>query len=1123
MAEDLARRSGLSLNEWVSRLMAEGPEDATSQDYFSQSSTPYIEAPRPTAEPRYEAMNHPADEIGRVTQAMERLSDRIESAENRQALAISGIERSVREVIGRMESAEREQMHAATRLEGELQAVKSETAQLSSRLRQTEDRVSVDPRTEDALRGVEDALERIEAAERVQAQIAARFEGDLDEVKSAAFALTQRLARVEDEAAGPRSAEALRALETAIGTVAGHVYDGEKRSREAFEQLRSRMDQLAADDPGEAIRELRAHYGELSQHVARLASDTATASAVDELKDRVERLAEREDPSAGAVQALMDNYDGLRERLERLADREDPQAGAIQALLQNYDALRERMERFDGGEHAAGLAIAELKEVCGRLDARLSLAERGASEGVERAAAEMSARVSEVREELGRQLAAAADARFDRVEHALQEMSDHVRAAEERSAGAMERMGRDVLDVAQSLSRRVQAAEALTHETAARVSADVDRVTTAVEDRLARADSLQAQALEKLGGEIARITERLADRIANAERRSAQAIDDVGATVTRVTERINQRTERTASELVERIRQSEERTAKLLEEAREKLDGRLAETQRRIAETAARAPIAPTPHFGALDAADDADDGLFGSAEPFPGFETPPAEQPFPAAVAAIPPKADASPFDDSDFDAASPFTDPPSPFADALSATPPEPAPVASMPMFASDLDEVELEPNVGFDVDDEWLSPSGSRPVAPTGPASPTPADDAPAATRRAEAAAPEPQETAAPLTTREVIERARAAARAASDNASRLRAPIRQTDESVLQGLSSFGRTKRRAAGPPTALAVASVLAAAGLAAGGYMYFEGKPGGRLPKRVADALSVVTGDTAAPADASAPPMAAMALAPKADAGGDLAQAYAAAVQKVTGKLAGGLGDIRKLADGGYAPAQFYLGELYQDGKAGLKKDPTESRRWLEKAAQGGDRTAMHNLALDEHEGLGGPRDTAGAAEWFRRAAELGLLDSQFNLAAIYEHGDGVSANPAEAYKWYLIAGRNGDAEARAGALRVRAGLTPDARAVAERAAAEFQPTAPSPATASAPTPAPAATTAVSPDIVTAQRAMNQLGYYQGPTDGVTSEALQGALRHYQSDQGLPITGAPDAATIAKLSVYTR
>jgi localization factor PodJL len=315
----------------------------------------------------------------------------------------------------------------------------------------------------------------------------------------------------------------------------------------------------------------------------------------------------------------------------------------------------------------------------------------------------------------------------------------------------------------------------------------------------------------------------------------------------------------------------------------------------------------------------------------------------------------------------------------------------------------------------------------------------------------------------------------------------------------------------------------LAAIGLSAGGYVFFEGKPSGKLPRRAADSLSVIPGDVSG--GAAAPAFAAVALAPKPDAAPaspNLTAAYSAAVARISAGQAGGLADIRKLADGGYAPAEFYLAEAFQDGKAGLAKDPTQSRRWLEKAAEGGDRTAMHNLALDEHEGVGGPRNAAAAAEWFRRAAELGLLDSQFNLAALYEHGDGVSQNPAEAYKWYLIAGRAGDAESRAGALRVRAALTADARAVAERAAAGFQPSAPS-ASAPAIAAAPAPVQAASPDLVTAQRALNQLGYYQGPTDGIASPALHLALAAYQRDQSLPVTGAPDQATIGKLSVYTR
>ena len=1055
MAEDLARRSGLSLNEWVSRLMAEGPEDATSQDYFSQSSANYIEAPRVTAEPRYEAVDHPADEVARVTRALERLSDRIESAENRQALAISGIERSVRDVIGRLDVGEREHMHVATRVDAaeserqqvaaRVEAADAERRQVAARFEAAErERLEMAARLEAAEAERLEVAARIEAAEREQVQVAARFEGAFQEARRETETLEQRLIRVEEEAVGPNTTETLHALEGAIGQVATHVYAGDKNAREMFADLRSRLERLEV-------------------------ADKSTVGAMRELKDS-----------------------------------------------------------------------------CSALDQRLSLAEAGAEEGVERAAAQLSARVEQTREDLARQLSAVADARFDRVDQALAQMSEHVRAAEQRSAGAIERMGREVLEVAQTLNRRVQASEQVNAQAVDRVSGDVSRIAGAVEDRLARADSLQAQALEKLGGEIARITERLADRIASSERRAAQAIDDVGEQVARVTERMAQRSDRSSSELAERIRQSEERTAKLLDEARAKLEERLAETQRRIAEAPPRAAAAP------FETA-QADDALFDEG-PFPGFETPPAERPFPSIAATAPVmetiRAPLAPFDEEDFAAASTFGAAPSPdpfetpspaAAQPLTPAPiPEPAPpVATAALYDDDLADLELEPNVGFDVDDDLIVTPEPRPAAPpvdafpllrpAPPAAP-PIEDAddflvePAPSSIPLPPAETPQ-AGAPLTTREVIERARAAARAGSerDSMTKLRAAAKPADDSVLQGLS-FGRSRRRPSGPTTALMVASVMAAVGLSAGGYVFFEGKPGGKLPRRVADALSVVTGGSPSTTnDAGGTPMAAMAFAPKPDApaGPDLSQAYAAALNKLPSSPAAGLASIRKLADGGYAPAQFYLAELYQDGKAGLKKDPSQSRSWLERAAEGGDRTAMHNLALDDHEGVGGPRDPAAAAEWFRRAAELGLVDSQFNLAAIYEHGDGVSANPAEAYKWYLIASRNGDAESRTGALRVRAGLSADARLVAERAAAEFRPTTPS---AAAPAQVAAApTSAASPDLVTAQRALNQLGYYQGPTDGVASQALHLALAAYQRDQSLPVTGTPDAATLAKLSVYTQ
>jgi localization factor PodJL len=988
-AEDLARRSGLTLNEWVALLVAEGPEDATSQDYFAQSppEPPGVQAAR------VEAFVQAREEVSRVTEAIERLSDRIQSAESRQALAVVNIERSVREVIARIDAAEREQMQAAARLEGEVRDVREETAKLDNRL------------------------------------------SDLETVDQAGEP--------------PASADAVRALENAIGKVAGHVYETDKRQRDRLTELHGRIERLATSE-----------------------------------------------------QTTQD-------------------------------------------------AIRELQTSCSVLDERLSLTQRGGQEGIEKAAANLGASVQAAREELGRQLAEAADARFDRVEQALARMSEHVRNAEQRSAGAVERMGREVLEVAQTLNRRVQSVELHGAQITERVGLEVSRIAGAVEDRLARADTIQAQALEKLGNEIARITERLADRIANAERRSAQAIDDVSEQVVRVTERIGQRNERAASELVERIRQSEERTAKLLEEARQKIDERLAETQRRI--------IDAPPAAQALSAG-EADDDLFVDA-PFPALEAtaetspealaePPqaalpetlsgpfARYALPAASAVesiFAPEAPVEPvtFEAKDFEAVASFDAEIEP-EPAIVGSEAESEPVeseanevwtaeseATATAIEMEAPSVELEPNVGFDLDEDLLAPAPTASRA----SDEIVADhelETPAGEEAAEATPVSELEPPAPLTTRDVIERARAAARErrAERSARPLGAPS-AGDESILRSLS-FGRSRQRTRGPSGALMAASLLAVVGLAASSYVFLEGQAGGgKLPKRLADALSVVRDDRTSTPAGSAAPMAALALTPTLNAPAsspqDLAALYSAAVAKTSAGDAAGLAQIRKLADRGYAPAQFYLGEAYQDGKAGLKRDAVESRKWLERAAEGGDRTAMHNLALDYHEGVGGGRDAATAASWFRRAAELGLLDSQFNLAALYEHGDGVGQNPAEAYKWYLIASKAGDAEARAGALRVRTLLLPDERLVAERAAAEFEPAQPNLA---APPPLASAT---SPDVTTAQRALNQLGYYQGPSDGVISPALRLALSAYQRDQSLPVTGAPDTPTIARLSAYTR
>ncbi|CAN5625897.1 SEL1-like repeat protein [soil metagenome] len=1006
VAKDLARRSGMTLGEWLNRMILEdeGPEEVTSETYFTEREAddeieparpeaflaappretirdeplrhdaPRAEVPRPRPpEPavRYEAPEHPADEIGRVTLALDRLTDRIEHSEGRAGLAISAVEHSVR-----------------------------------------------------------DALSRIEIAERENVAVAARFEGAVDEARTEQTRLAERLRRVEGEAAGPRSAEALRALEQALGKVANHLYEGEARTRETLTALRDRVDEVQAHggggDPTAVIEEVVSRVG------------------------------------------------------DRLADAEARTAAAMEGLKDAFSSVDGRLRAVEGGASPA-------------LDRRL-----------EQLAANLSSRVDAARGEIAQKLQVSAEGRFDRMERKLAEMSDHVRLAEQRSAQAIEKMGREVLTVADNLNRRVQATEHRSADAIETVGGEVARIAQAMESKLGRTDSVHAEALERLGAEIGRITEKLSERIANAERRSAQAIDDVGEQVARVTERMNQRSERASDDLVERIRQSEERTARMLEEAREKIDARLGESHRRLSEQVAaaptvRAPIAkpeplspfgpdPFPSFGPAEGA--AADPL--ARQAFSAPETgPDAPDGFPGQPFSSEPERPA--FDAEDFEAADGF------------------APIGEHAHEHEDEGPVE----------EVYEAPIGSNTVAA-------------------------PPEAGRPLSTREVIEQARAAARASVQNegkGKRAKDPKKARPEKAAKVakepgtslFSSFGARPKRRAGSSlqTALMVVGGAACLSLATASFMLMDGKPGGAPPKRVADALAAMNGGKsqeimAAEADTTPfgdGPRVAIALSPQPIAPGtppvaDLAQRFATAAAAVEAKQAGGLDQLKAVASLGHAPAQFYLAKLYENGTGGVKKDLIEARRCTERAAEGGDPKAMHNRGISYISGAGGPKNSTTAAQWFRRAADLGLVDSQYNLAALYEQGLGVGQNAAESYKWYLVAARTGDGEARSSAQRVAAGLSPDARTVAERAAAAFRANTPNPSVAPATT---MAAGPASPTVVTAQRALSRLGYYQGPTDGSASGALKLAVAAYQRDQGMQATGTLDPPTVSKLAVFTR
>ncbi len=117
---------------------------------------------------------------------------------------------------------------------------------------------------------------------------------------------------------------------------------------------------------------------------------------------------------------------------------------------------------------------------------------------------------------------------------------------------------------------------------------------------------------------------------------------------------------------------------------------------------------------------------------------------------------------------------------------------------------------------------------------------------------------------------------------------------------------------------------------------------------------------------------------------------------------------NLLRAAQGGDVERQFELGYRMILGE-GLKKNPAEGAKWIEKAAKADYVKAMHVLGSLYEIGSGVGKDAKQAAGWFQRAADKGFPDSQFSLALLYENGNGVEKNQEKATKLALDAANQG------------------------------------------------------------------------------------------------------------------
>ena len=120
--------------------------------------------------------------------------------------------------------------------------------------------------------------------------------------------------------------------------------------------------------------------------------------------------------------------------------------------------------------------------------------------------------------------------------------------------------------------------------------------------------------------------------------------------------------------------------------------------------------------------------------------------------------------------------------------------------------------------------------------------------------------------------------------------------------------------------------------------------------------------------------------------------------------------------AHAGSADAQFIVGCAYGAGAKSprgavvVQRDRARSAQWMERAARGGDPSAMHNLGYYYDRGVGVRKDASRALFWYRAVWRKHHYESAANnIATIYRD----RKDQRRAFVWYRKAADAGDGDA--------------------------------------------------------------------------------------------------------------
>jgi|GEM_PF-281800 len=517
VAREAAREEGMTLGAYLNRLILE--EGTVEQDLQSSASNssarPARAAPQASSAPRQTASDEPS------ATALDRLTRRIESAEARSTLAITGIDQSV---VG--------------------------------------------------------LLSRLENAEHNQQAMGGHFEGVMDDIQKTYEALDIKVKKIEADDSSASNLRALKALEDALGKLASHVYEENELVGEETSAIKARLEagltdlndrmgnidaqiqdklETATADFQQVISEAELRTEGISKHLAE------RFSAVElDVSEKLTHVSQMSATMDGVHADVTTSLDGLNDQLgimqERLSRAETLTDKAMHGLEARFESLDTRL---------AAVQVFANEEVDQTM-------RRQFEERFENLSDDLRQLVASTRAELAQEIEAAAksvDAEvLSRIEGAIGNLTERIDASEDLHAQTMEMVGDTVSRVTESVDQRLSATQEQQARAIEQVGQQVNRISDGFDDRMtslqdgpsakAETDALREEIIrftntlderleylenreeetfEKVGSEVEKLADRLDQRVTESEKRSAAAIEQVGEQVAGVAQRIEHR------------------------------------------------------------------------------------------------------------------------------------------------------------------------------------------------------------------------------------------------------------------------------------------------------------------------------------------------------------------------------------------------------------------------------------------------------------------------------------------------------------------------------------------------------------------------------------------------------